>query len=71
MIEGADEDLEKAKEELYKEIGYVESDELKFPKDVCGGERRGEGGGRGGREEGREEWGREWEEEEGSMRMWQ
>lgn len=29
-----DEELEKAREQLYKDIGYVENDENKYPKEV-------------------------------------
>jgi hypothetical protein len=35
VIEGVDEDFEKAREELYKNIGYAESEEHKYPKEVC------------------------------------
>ena len=34
VVDVVDEELEKAREQLYKEIGYVENDELKYPKEV-------------------------------------
>ena len=33
-LEEEDEEAEKAREQLYKDIGYMEDDELKYPKEV-------------------------------------
>ena len=35
-LEEEDEEIEKAREQLYKEIGYVENEDLKYPKEVSG-----------------------------------
>ncbi len=56
MFEVVDE--EEAREQLYKDIGYVENAELKIPKEVKNGKREGQGvEGGGGREKGRAEGG--------------
>ena len=34
MLRTEDEEVEKAREQLYKDIGYVENDEWKYPKEV-------------------------------------
>ena len=34
VLEEGEEELDKAREQLYKDIGYVENEELKYPKEV-------------------------------------
>ncbi len=34
-LEGADEAVERAREQLYEDIGYTENEEWKYPKEVC------------------------------------